>query len=136
MEKNLTIAGMSFEKHPKDENLVNAYFDFLAKLKIDSINPMTDGISLTDGIDLTQFELKGSFLLTPVISEAIINDAQIIALNQKLNQLCQFSSPTYVMKTDGKISAVNSEQFDKAFTEIIEQIELRQRQIVAAYNWH
>jgi flagellar biosynthesis/type III secretory pathway ATPase len=69
-----------------------------------------------------------------VVLESIQNDAQIKALNQMMNDLYKYSSPKYVMQTNGEINAVNSKEFDDAVEKIAEQIELRQQQIVSAYN--
>ena len=73
--------------------------------------------------------------LSPVVLEAILNDAQIKALNQRMNDLYKYSTPKYVMQTNGEINAVNSKEFGEAVAKIVEQIELRQQQIVSAYNW-
>jgi hypothetical protein len=77
----------------------------------------------------------GNILLPPVVLEAIQNDAQIKALNQRMNDLYKYSTPKYVMQTNGEINAVNSKEFDEAVAKIVEQIELRQQQIISAYNW-
>ena len=74
-------------------------------------------------------------MLSPVVLEAIQNDAQIKALNQRMNDLYKYSTPKYVMQTNGEVNAVNSKEFDEAIAKIIEQIELRQQQIMSAYNW-
>jgi hypothetical protein len=74
-------------------------------------------------------------VLSEVVSEAILNDAQIKALNQRLNELVQYNSPRYVQQTNGEFKAVNSVQFDEAFEKIKEQIVLRQEQIMSAYNF-
>ena len=74
-------------------------------------------------------------MLSPVVLEAIQNDAQIKALNQRMNDLYKYSTPKYVMQTNGEINAVNSKQFDESAAKIVEQIELRQQQIMSAYNW-
>ena len=74
-------------------------------------------------------------LLSPVVLEAIQSDAQIKALNQRMNDLYKYSTPKYVMQTNGEINAVNSKEFDEAVAKIVEQIELRQQQIISAYNW-
>ena len=74
-------------------------------------------------------------MLSPVVLDAIQNDAQIKALNQRMNDLYKYSTPIYVMQTNGEINAVNSKEFDEAVSKIIEQIELRQKQIMSAYNW-
>lgn len=74
-------------------------------------------------------------MLSPVVLEAIQNDAQIIALNQRMCNLYKYSSPKYVMQTNGEINAVNSKEFDDTIAKIVEQIELRQQQIMSAYNW-
>ena len=74
-------------------------------------------------------------MLSPVVLEAIQNDAQIKALNQRINDLYKYSTPKYVMQTNGEINAVNSKEFDEAVAKIVEQIELRQQQIISAYNW-
>lgn len=77
----------------------------------------------------------GNMLLSPVVLEAIQNDAQIKALNQRLNDLIQYNSPRWVQQTNGEFKAVNSFQFDEAFEKIKQEIEHRQSQIVSAYNW-
>lgn len=74
-------------------------------------------------------------MLSPVVLEAILNDAQIKALNQRMNDLYKYSTPKYVMQTNGEVNAVNSKEFDEAVANIVEQIELRQQQIISAYNW-
>ena len=74
-------------------------------------------------------------LLSPVVLEAIQNDAQIKALNQRMNDLYKYSTPKYVMQTNGEVNAVNSKEFDEAVAKIVEQIKLRQQQIMYAYNW-
>ena len=74
-------------------------------------------------------------MLSPVVLEAILNDAQIKALNQMMNDLYRYSTPKYVMQTNGEVNAVNSKEFDEAVAKIVEQIELRQQQIISAYNW-
>ena len=73
-------------------------------------------------------------MLSPVVLEAIQNDAQIKALNQRMNDLYKYSTPKYVMQTNGEVNAVNSKEFDEAVAKIVEQIELRQQQIISAYN--
>ena len=77
----------------------------------------------------------GNMLLSPVVLEAIQNDAQIKALNQRLKELVQYNSPRWVQQTNGEYKAVNSSQFDEAFEKIKQEIEHRQSQIVSAYNW-
>lgn len=74
-------------------------------------------------------------MLSPVVYESILNDAQIKALNQRLNDLYKYSSPKYVMQTNGEINAVNSKEFNDVVKKIVEQIKLRQEQILSAYNW-
>ena len=74
-------------------------------------------------------------MLSPVVLESILNDAQIKALNQRMNDLYKYSTPKYVMQTNGEVNAVNSKEFDEAVAKIVEQIELRQQQIISAYNW-
>ena len=74
-------------------------------------------------------------LLSPVVLEAIQSDAQIKALNQRMNDLYKYSTSKYVMQTNGEINAVNSKEFDESVAKIVEQIELRQQQIISAYNW-
>ena len=74
-------------------------------------------------------------MLSPVVLEAIQNDAQIKALNQRMNDLYIYSTPKYVMQTNGELNAVNSKEFDEAVANIVEQIELRQQQIISVYNW-
>ena len=74
-------------------------------------------------------------MLSSVVLEAILNDAQIKALNQRMYDLCRYSTPKYVMQTNGEVSAVNSKEFDEAVAKIVEQIELRQQQIISACNW-
>jgi len=74
-------------------------------------------------------------MLSPVVLEAIQNDAQIKALNQKKDDLYRCSTPKYVMQANGEINAINTKEFDEAVANIVEQIELRQQQIMSAYNW-
>ena len=74
-------------------------------------------------------------MLSPVVLDAIQNDAQIKSLNQRMNDLYKYSTPKYVMQTNGEINAVNSKEFDEAVANIVEQIELRQQQIMSAHNW-
>ena len=76
----------------------------------------------------------GHMLLQVVPAEAILNDAQLKALNQRMNDLYKYSTPKYVMQTNGEVNAVNSKEFDEAVAKIVEQIELRQQQIISAYN--
>ena len=73
-------------------------------------------------------------MLSPVVLEAILKDAQIKALNQRMHDLCRYSTPKYVMQTNGEVNAVNSKEFEEAVAKIVEQIELRQQQIISAYN--
>lgn len=73
-------------------------------------------------------------VLAPVVLEAIQNDAQIKALNQRLNDLYKYSTPKYVMLTNGEIIAANTKEFDEALAKIVEQIELRQQQIMSGYD--
>jgi hypothetical protein len=77
----------------------------------------------------------GNMLLSPVVLEAIQNDAQIKALNQRLNELIQHQSPKYILKTNGDFEPVYSEEFNRLFEKIKQEIEHRQSQIVSAYNW-
>lgn len=86
-------------------------------------------------ITINEELLKGGHLLSEVVSEAILNDAQIKALNQRLNELMQYNSPRYVQQTNGEFKAVNSVQFDELFEKITDQIKLRQEQIMSAYNF-
>ena len=88
--------------------------------------------NLQDG---TNSAINYDRMLSPVVLEAIQNDAQIKALNQMMNDLYKYSTPKYVMQTNGEINAVNSKGFDEAVAKIVEQIELRQQQIMSAYNW-
>ena len=74
-------------------------------------------------------------MLSSVVLDAIQNDAQIKALNQMMNDLYKYSTPKYVMQTNGEINAVNTKEFDEAVAKIVEQIELRQQQIMSAYNY-
>jgi hypothetical protein len=74
-------------------------------------------------------------MLSQVVLYAIQNDAQIKALNQRMNDLYKYSTPKYVMQTNGEISTVNSKEFDESVAKIAEQIELRQQEIMSAYNW-
>ena len=83
----------------------------------------------------TNSAINYDHMLSPVVLEAILNDAQIKALNQRMNDLYKYSTPKYVMQTNGEVSAVNSKEFDEAVAKIVEQIELRQQQIISAYNW-
>ena len=78
----------------------------------------------------------GNMLLSPVVLEAIQNDAQIKALQKGLNDLVQYQSPKYVLKTNGELEAMHSsEEYNRLFAKYVEQIEHRQSQIVSAYNW-
>ena len=88
--------------------------------------------NLQDG---TNSAINYDRMLSPVVLEAILNDAQIKALNQMMNDLYRYSTPKYVMQTNGEVNAVNSKEFDEAVAKIVEQIELRQQQIISAYNW-
>ena len=73
--------------------------------------------------------------LSPVVpAEAILNDAQLKVLNQRINDLYESTTLKYVMQTNGELNAVNSKEFDEAVAKIVEQIELRQQQIISAYN--
>ena len=74
-------------------------------------------------------------MLSPVVLDAIQNDAQIKALNQRMNDLYKYSAPKYVMQTNGEINAVNTKEFYESVAKIVEQIELRQQQIMSTYNW-
>lgn len=78
----------------------------------------------------------GNILLSPVIIEAIQNDAQIKALLKLLNDLVQCHSPKYVLKTNGEFEVVYSEEYNSLFAKFIEQIEFRQSQIVSTYRWN
>jgi len=88
--------------------------------------------NLQDG---TNSAINYDRMLSPVVLEAIQNDAQINALNHMMNDLYKYSTPKYVMQTNGEINAVNSKEFDEAVAKIVEQIVLRQQQIMSAYNW-
>lgn len=88
--------------------------------------------NLQDG---TNSAINYDRMLSPVVLEAIQNDAQIKALNQRMNDLYKYSTPKYVMQTNGEINAVDSKEFDETVAKIVEQIELRQQQIISAYNW-
>lgn len=77
----------------------------------------------------------GNMLLSPVVLEAIQNDAQIKALQKGLNDLVQHESPKYVLKTNGELEAVHSDEYNRLFAKFVELIEHRQSQIVSAYNW-
>ena len=92
-------------------------------------------MSKENTVENTKKPMAYDALLSPVVLEAIKNDAQIKALNQRMNDLYKYSTPKYVMQTNGEINAVNSKEFDEAVSKIIEQIELRQQQIMSAYNW-
>ena len=73
--------------------------------------------------------------LSPVVpAEAILNDAQLKVLNQRINDLYESTTLKYVMQTNGELNAVNSKEFDEAVAKIVEQIELRQQHIISAYN--
>ena len=69
------------------------------------------------------------------VTEAILNDVQIKALNERLKELMQYNSPRYIKQTNGEFKAVNSIQFDEVFEKIISQIKLRQDQIMSDYNF-
>lgn len=78
----------------------------------------------------------GNMLLSPVVLEAIQNDAQIKALQKGLNDLVQHQSPKYVLKTNGELESVHSEEYNRLFAKFVEQIEHRHSQIASAYNCH
>ena len=82
----------------------------------------------------TNSAINYDHMLSPVVLEAILNDAQLKVLNQRINDLYRYSTPKYVMQTNGEVNAVNSKEFDEAVAKIVEQIELRQQQIISAYN--
>ena len=83
----------------------------------------------------TNSAINYDHMLSPVVpAEAILNDAQLKALNQKMEDLYRYSTPKYVMQTNGEVNAVNSKEFDEAVAKIVEQIELRQQQIISAYK--
>jgi len=69
-----------------------------------------------------------------VVFKAISIDAQIKALNERMYDLYKYSTPKYVMQTNGEINAVNSKEFDEMAAKILEQIELRQQQIISDYT--
>lgn len=77
----------------------------------------------------------GNMLLSPVVLEAIQNDAQIKALQKGLNDLVYHESPKYVLKTNGELEAVHSDEYNRLFAKFVERIKHRQSQIVSAYNW-
>ena len=85
--------------------------------------------------DDTNSAINYDRMVSPVVLEAIQNDVQIKALNQRMNDLYKYSTPKYVMQTNGEINAVNSKEFDEAVENIVELIELRQQQIMSACNW-
>ena len=83
----------------------------------------------------TNLAINYDHMLSPVVpAEAILNDAQLKALNQKMNDLYKNSTLNYVMQTNGELNAVNSKEFDEAVAKIVELIELRQQQIISAYK--
>lgn len=83
----------------------------------------------------TNSAINYDHMLLPVVpAEAILNDAQLKALNQRMNDLYNNTTLNYVMQTNGELKAVNSKEFDEAVAKIVEQIELRQQQIISAYN--
>mgnify|MGYP007112103569 CR=1 FL=1 len=83
----------------------------------------------------TNSAINYDHMLLPVVpAEAILNDAQLKALNQKMEDLYNNTTLNYVMQTNGELNAVNSKEFDEAVAKIVEQIELRQQQIISAYN--
>ena len=83
----------------------------------------------------TNSAINYDHMLSPVVpAEAILNDAQLKALNQRLNDLYNNTTLNYVMQTNGELKAVNSKEFDEAVAKIVEQIELRQQQIISAYK--
>jgi len=86
-------------------------------------------------IDTTSAAIAANPLLSEVVSEAILNDAQIKALYQRLNELMKYNSPRYVQQTNGDFKAVNSVLFDETFEKITDLIKLRQEQIMSAYNF-
>lgn len=83
----------------------------------------------------TEARNDGNTMLSPVVLEAIQNDAQMKVLYKGLNDLVQNQSPKYILKTNGELEAVCSDDYNKLFAKFIEQIEHRQSQIVSAYNW-
>jgi hypothetical protein len=72
--------------------------------------------------------------MLPVVLDIIQNDAQIKALNQRMIDLYKYSSPKYVMQTNCEITVVNSKEFEEAMAKLAELIEVRQQQIMSAYN--
>ena len=83
----------------------------------------------------TNSAINYDHMLSPVVpAEAILNDAQLKALNQRMNDLYNNTTLNYVMQTNGELNAVNSKEFDEAVAKIVKQIELRQQQIISAYN--
>ena len=81
------------------------------------------------------FELKAAADAAKAALEAIQNDAQIKALNNRLNDLLQHQSPKYVLKTNGDFELVYGEEFNRLFEKITQEIKHRQSQIMSAYNW-
>ncbi len=83
----------------------------------------------------TNSAINYDHMLSPVVpAEAILNDAQLKALNQRMNDLYKNSTLNYVMQTNEELNAVNSKEFDEAVAKIVEQIELCQQQIISAYK--
>ena len=83
----------------------------------------------------TNSAINYDHMLLPVVpAEAILNDAQLKALNQKMEDLYNNTTLNYVMQTNGELKAVNSKEFYEAVAKIVEQIELRKQQIISAYK--
>lgn len=83
----------------------------------------------------TNSAINYDHMLLPVVpAEAILNDAQLKALNQKMEDLYNNTTLKYVMQTNGELKAVNSKEFYEAVAKIVEQIELRKQQIISAYK--
>ena len=123
------------------------------------VNPQSFGVRLKSGVKVNKWTVK---LINKIIAEqkrivrkvyssnlenmkvqidslsfvleAVQNDAQIKALNKKLNDLYMYSTPKYVMQTNGSINPINSKEFDETVANIVEQINLRRQQIMSAYN--
>jgi len=66
------------------------------------------------------------------ITLTIMNDPQIQALNQNLNDLYEYSIPKYIIiQSDGEIRSVRTKQFEDAFAETIKVIKSRREQIIS-----
>lgn len=83
---------------------------------------------------ITSSSACANTMLSPVVLEAIQNDAQIKALQKRLSDLVRYQLPKHVLKTNGEVEVVYSEEYNRLFAKIVEQIEHRQSQIMSYYS--